>query len=76
MTWKTNGYFAATLLALFGLLNFIPSEHDIAVLLGLIFVLLSLVTAVSCSMAAFRSVQEMVSARRRRSAELASPPDL
>ncbi|CAN5430181.1 hypothetical protein BH10PSE18_BH10PSE18_25740 [soil metagenome] len=65
MSWKINAYLGAMLVALFVLLNFIPSEHDVAVLLGIVFLMLTLVTAVSCCAATFRSARKFLGTPRK-----------
>ncbi len=54
MTWKTNGYLAAALMALFLLLNIIPTEDDLAMVLATAFIALFLVTVVSLCVAGVR----------------------
>ncbi|MES2529607.1 MAG: hypothetical protein V4636_01115 [Pseudomonadota bacterium] len=65
MSWKINAYLGAALVALFVLLNFIPSEHDMAVLLGIVFLMLTLVTAISCCAATFHSARKRFTMPRK-----------
>lgn len=58
MTWKANAYLAAALLVLFVLLNFIPTEDDLAMVLATAFIALVLVTTVSLTVAMIRTIRK------------------
>lgn len=66
MSWKINSYLGATLVALFVLLNFIPTEQDLALLLGLLFLVLLLITVLSFGASALRAFRKKFGARRKR----------
>ncbi|MES2531119.1 MAG: hypothetical protein V4636_08795 [Pseudomonadota bacterium] len=57
MTWKANAYLGATLLVLFVLLNFIPTEDDLALVLATAFIALFLVTTVSVAVTVVRAIR-------------------
>ena len=57
MTWKANAYLGAALFVLFVLLNFIPTEDDLALVLATAFIALFLVTAVSVAVTVIRALR-------------------
>lgn len=57
MNWKINAALVAALLALFALIFFVPMEHDIALILGLISMVLFLLIVASAAMASLRWVK-------------------
>lgn len=64
MTWKANAYLGAALFVLFVLLNFIPTEDDLALVLATAFIALVLVTAVSVTVTVIRAVRKPRSSER------------
>lgn len=57
MTWKANAYLGAALFVLFVLLNFIPTEDDLALVLATAFIALSLLTVVSVTVTVIRGLR-------------------
>ncbi len=56
MTWKTNAYLGAAVFVLFVLLNFIPTEDDLALVLATAFIALILVTTISVAVTVLRAI--------------------
>ena len=57
MNWKINAALVAALLALFALIFFIPMEHDVALILGLISMVLFLLIVAGAAMSSVRWIK-------------------
>lgn len=54
MNWKVTAGLLAALVVLFAMIFFIPMEHDMALILGLICMVIFLLAAASIAMSSFR----------------------